>query len=141
MDYKQKYKEALEIIKGNLGALNEIAETGAEVVNIQSIKNCFYRAFPEIKESVDEKIRKALFEYFKKRKDEGDMDETWYGIPYDDILAWLENQKKLNWSTEDEHIAKDTIYFLENAKKHYASTIAIDSCIDWLETLKLKMKN
>ena len=46
------YDEAIKVIKDNLGALNEIAETGAEVVNIQSIQNCFYRAFPELKSSL-----------------------------------------------------------------------------------------
>jgi hypothetical protein len=43
-------------------------------------------------ESEDEKVRKALYEYFKNRKDDGDIDETWYGISYDKILAWLEKQ-------------------------------------------------
>lgn len=49
MDYEIKYKKALKIIKDNLDAIDEIAETGAKVVNIQSIKNCFYKAFPELK--------------------------------------------------------------------------------------------
>ena len=44
---------------------------------------------------MEENIRKSLFEYFKRRKDDGDTDETWYGISYDDILAWLEKQGKL----------------------------------------------
>ena len=60
MDYEKKHKKALEIIKGNLDALNEIAETGAEVVNIKSIKNCFYKAFPELKENEDDKLREQV---------------------------------------------------------------------------------
>ena len=64
-NYEKKYKEALEVIKDNLDALNEITETGANVVNIQSIKNCFYRAFPEIKEPEDDGIRKELIRHFK----------------------------------------------------------------------------
>lgn len=48
------YDEAIKVIKDNLDALNEITETGAEVVNIQSIKICFYRAFPKLKESEEE---------------------------------------------------------------------------------------
>lgn len=51
------YDKAIKVIKGNLDALNEIAETGVEVVNIQSIQNCFYRAFPELKENKDERSR------------------------------------------------------------------------------------
>ena len=40
------------------------------------------------------------------------------------------------WSEEDEHRVKDTIYFLDTAKKHYASVIELDACIDWLKSLK-----
>ena len=39
------------------------------------------------------------------------------------------------WSEEDEHRIKDTIYFLDTAKKHYASTEELDACIDWLKSL------
>ena len=45
-------------------------------------------------------------------------------------------QKPAEWSEEDEHRVKDTIYFLETAKKHYASTVELDACIDWLKSLK-----
>ena len=44
------------------------------------------------------------------------------------------------WSEEDEHRTKDTIYFLETAKKHYASTIELDACIDWLKSIKQKLE-
>ena len=40
------------------------------------------------------------------------------------------------WSEEDEHRIKDTVYFLDTAKKHYASTEELDACIDWLKSLK-----
>ena len=82
------YDEAIKVIKDNLDALNEIAETGAEVVNIQSIKNCFYRAFPELRESEDEKIRKALIEYFNEQCDMSD----WNGVYGYQVVAWLEKQ-------------------------------------------------
>lgn len=60
LDYEKKYKEALKIIKGSLDALNEISETGAEVVNIKSIENCFYKAFPELKDSEGDKLREQV---------------------------------------------------------------------------------
>lgn len=44
------------------------------------------------------------------------------------------------WSEKDEHRAKDTIYFLDTAKKHYASTVELDACIDWLKSLKDKVQ-
>ena len=77
------YDEAIKVIKDNLDALNEITETGADVVNIQSIKNCFYRAFPELKESEDERIKKALCK------------AIWTYIPTEEgqeYIAWLEKQ-------------------------------------------------
>ena len=40
------------------------------------------------------------------------------------------------WSEEDEHRIKDTVYFLDTAKKHYASTEELDACIDWLKSFK-----
>lgn len=45
-------------------------------------------------------------------------------------------RKPANWSEEDEHRVKDTIYFLDTAKKHYASAVELDACIDWLKLLK-----
>ena len=100
MDYKKLYKEALEIIKGNLDALNEISETGADVVNIQSIKNCFYRAFPELAESKDERIRKALIQGFNECLDSSshypkNAIKYWHDIVIEDILAWLEKQESV----------------------------------------------
>ena len=44
--------------------------------------------------------------------------------------------KKSTWSEEDEHKLKDIIYFLDTAKSHYASTVELDACIDWLKSLK-----
>lgn len=47
----EAYDKAVKVIKDNLDAINEITRTGAETVNIQAIKNCFYKAFPQLKES------------------------------------------------------------------------------------------
>lgn len=89
------YDEAVKVIKDNLDALNEITETGSNVVNIQSIRNCFYRAFPELKESEDERIRKALIDYFEDaiKADENPLQR--YGIHTDEVIDWLENQKPI----------------------------------------------
>ena len=35
-----------------------------------------------------------------------------------------------------EHRRSDCIYFLDTAKKHYASTVELDACIEWLKRLK-----
>lgn len=81
------YDEALRVIKDNLDALNEVTKTGAESVNIQAIKNCFYRAFPELKESESEKIRNSLVDYF-----EDFSLPTFAGLNPKKILAWLKQQ-------------------------------------------------
>ena len=47
--------------------------------------------------------------------------------------------QKSKWSEEDESKVKDVIYFLDTAKVHYASTKALDDCIDWLKSLKQRM--
>lgn len=49
-------------------------------------------------------------------------------------------KKPAAWSEEDEHRVKDTIYFLDTAKKHYASVIELDACIDWLKSLKKRLQ-
>lgn len=49
--------------------------------------------FPELKESEDERIRKVLIDYFNRYKEQEECGvKTFYGIPTDNILAWLEKQ-------------------------------------------------
>lgn len=50
-------------------------------------------AFPELAESEDERIRKALIEVFKKKLERG-FEWVEYGIPNRSVLAWLEKQKE-----------------------------------------------
>ena len=64
---------------------------------------------------------------------------------YDRFLSWLKSlknrvQPKQEWGEEDEHRIKDTVYFLDTAKKHYASTEELDVCIAWLESLKGRVR-
>ena len=55
----------------------------------------------------------------------------------DDFCFELGNcEQKPVWGEEDEHRIKDIAYFLDTAKKHYASTVELDACIDWLKSLK-----
>lgn len=123
--------------------------------NCDACKTCIEELIPELAESEDEKIRKALIgelnTYF-------DKDTKIDGFSIERIIAWLEKQSSItklseeeqkpeenkgniggissNWSEEDEHRIKDTIYFLDTAKKHYASTEELDACIDWLKSLQ-----
>lgn len=122
----RRYDEALKVIKGNLDALNEITETGAETVNIQSIKNCFYRAFPELKESEDEKTMKDLLNFLKSPFIKDNICD-WKVDPW---IVWLEKQYQIKESDisqqendysltcEDNRIMKDIINTIERYIEH-----------------------
>lgn len=86
-DYEKKYKEALEVAK------RKLCFDKAGMVD-SFTPNDIYEMFPELKESEDERIREVLIDYFKRYKEEECGIKTFYGIPADDILAWLEKQKE-----------------------------------------------
>lgn len=73
IDYEQKYKEALEWMKSLYNGLHGATKEEAE------------KYFPELKESEDERIRKALVRFHKSTID---VD----GIKGEEIVAWLEKQ-------------------------------------------------
>lgn len=82
MDYERKYKEALEKAR----QLCLYPTTKPFISDLQNL-------FPELRESDDERIRKSLLDYFNRYKEQEECGiKTFYGIPTDDILAWLENQ-------------------------------------------------
>jgi hypothetical protein len=64
--------------------------------------NDIYEMFPELKEREDERIREVLVDYFKRYKEqEGCGIKTFFGIPTDNIITWLEKQgekKSIEWS-------------------------------------------
>ena len=80
MDYKEKakaYDKALEIAKNIYGA----SECKDILCTLETI-------FPELKESVDERIREALIEYFNEQCDMSD----WNGVYGYQVVEWLEKQ-------------------------------------------------
>lgn len=84
MDYKEKYEQGLECIQ-------EILESGQEKIKMTLLKERLLPFFPELKDSEDEKVRKALIELFTatSKKD-------WRDIPTEKIIAWLEKQKEID---------------------------------------------
>ena len=79
MDYEKKYKKALE-------RANEYHFDGAK----QCIIDTLEYIFPELVESEDERIRKAILNYFIKCW--GNCKDDVYGIHVEDVIAWLEKQ-------------------------------------------------
>lgn len=126
MNYEKEYKK----LKANIKEAYLFAQTNSTKAVLENI-------LPELRESEDEKIRKLLIRLFKSN-----ANEKFDDVSTQEILAWLEKQgeRKPAWSEEDEHRAEDTIYFLDTAKKHYASTVELDACIDWLKSLKDKVQ-
>lgn len=84
MDYEKKYNEALERMKS--WARGEHPECFTEAQKAAEF------IFPELKENEDEKIRKALIDYFDdaNKVDENPLQS--YGIHTDKTIAWLEKQ-------------------------------------------------
>ena len=110
----QAYDKAVEIISDYYQKIKY-----SSISSASSDREVLEKAFPQLKESEDEKIRKHLFEYFKERKEAGDIDETWYGISYDKILSWLEKQGEPKPSSK--------MQVSENLYEHIRNTCA---CID-----------
>ncbi len=107
------------------------------VSSLIDVKEELASLFPELQESEDERMLREIKRYIREQGNKPT------GLPNGtatvaDMLAWLEKQgeQKPVWSKEDEHKIKDIVYFLNTAKKHYASTVELDACIDWLKSLR-----
>ncbi len=97
---------------------------------------------PELKESEDERVRKAILGLVYLDGIEPIL--TKCSVTRSDILSYLEKQKEqkpAEWNEEDKHRCGDAIYFLETAKKHYADTSEIELTIDWLKSLRPQPKD
>lgn len=80
MDYEKKYKEGLE-------GIEEILSSGQDSIKMSRLKLRLQGIFPELKESEDERIRKALLDTLPKH---GYLPQT--NIKVEDAIAWLEKQ-------------------------------------------------
>ena len=83
MDYEKKYKEALE--KARLSRL-QLLDIGEEATEIEYI-------FPELKESKDERIKKAITHILYENYTDAAVIE---GVEISEIVAWLEKQGDYN---------------------------------------------
>ena len=96
------------------------------------------RIFPELAESEDERIRKALLEHFETfNKEDSFLD----GVPFSHVVTWLEKQKSAEWSESDESSRQDAIYFIEQFQQSNKCKDENDmqnsvTCVKWLESFK-----
>ena len=88
MNYEEKYKQALE-------AVDEILNSGLDSIPMSRLKLRLQPFFIELKESEDEKIRKALIRLIESAT-EGKYGISEFkvdGFCRDKLLTWLEKQK------------------------------------------------
>lgn len=122
-NYEQKYKEALEKVK-------ELYTTYGDA----DVNEALEDAFPELKESEDEKIRKELLQFV-------DINTLSIDERHDRWIAWLEKQKQPKWSEEDSERLHRIIDFLWHNRKGDTDTIwQQEQDADWLKQLKERLR-
>lgn len=67
--------------------------------------------FPQLRESEDERIRKALIDAFQFHKKLEHV--TFYGVPSDDAIAYLERQKTVDYEAELKKCKDNPLYFFD----------------------------
>ena len=130
MDYEKAYKEALERAK-EVHKINFSDSPHCEITEF---------IFPELKESEDEKIRKALIDGFTVMKESKNCGKTFsnHNIPVADILDWLEKQKNLT-DEEYEQGKKDVLWCINKAAQSAKDENEMGTCWfaeKWLEKQK-----
>lgn len=77
------YDEAIDVAKNRLKDCHGDCFLRKEIEKI----------FPVLAETEDERIRKALIDFFEKKVEKG-FEWVEYGIPNNAVLAWLKKQKE-----------------------------------------------
>jgi len=117
MDYEKKYKEALERARAKYAMKD------------QPIHQDLVDIFPELAESVDERIRKEIIDFVKSR---GGFKGDW--------IAWLEKQgkqKPAEWSEEDEEIHRRCICAMRASACGFPEEEKFVEQVDnWLKSFK-----
>lgn len=110
MDYEKKYKDALERARELVGKW--VGKNKDFYIEDYSY------IFPELKESEDERIRKAIFKSLSK-KDARDVLLA-NGIQVSDALSWLEKQseqKPIDYNEELKKCRENPLYFFDKYVK------------------------
>lgn len=93
-----RYEEALEKARELHGTVAAGRDFLAEI-------------FPELRESEDERIRKAIMEVLKRVSGATDVLEN-QGTTFKKAMIWLEKQKESTWTKEDENMRDNILRFL-----------------------------
>lgn len=115
MDYKEKLRLAKEALDS--GSYD---------------KETIEYIFPELKESEDEKIRKDIISLVK----ETSVSKRFYDLKK--MLAWLEKQKSVGWSKEDEQGIADALWCCDKVASIAKNDNEMGKCFyaaQWLKSL------
>lgn len=125
--------EAIKVVKSHYPA------------NKQMLNEALECLIPELKESKDERIRKAIIEYLRQRLDRSPSIPAAIGS----WIAWLEKQgeQKLDWNKEDEKMIGRLRDIVEKyAFSHSAVDVNGELCEkeyieadNWLKSLKQRI--
>lgn len=130
---EKKYNEALEQAKKELATCCSMDCDAARLI---------FRLFPQLRESEDERIRKAVVSLVYEMKG---TYQSFAKVELDNMVAWLEKQKEqkpAEWSEEDEDMLNSCISSIEEAKENryaYKETdgdTSYDHEIEWLKSLR-----
>lgn len=126
MDYEKLYKEALERAKEKHDEYIHLDNDNVVPKDIEYI-------FPELAESEDEKIRKALISVLKS---DFENDTTIHDIRVGDIISWLEKQgeQKPMWSEEDKEKFEDVLHWFSIFCEKNQTISGIKESFEWLKS-------
>ena len=132
MDYKQKYNKLVEAVK-------VLQKTNPSDEGIQNWVN---DNVPELAESEDEKARKYLL-HCVEQWEEGHCCWNSDKEAIKPLKAYLEKQKPVEWSEEDETALQDALWCIEQARKQAKDENDMGTCWfaeRWLKSLKPQPK-
>lgn len=119
--------ERNEILK-HVKALYEYSQTSDKLKNELAI------AFPELRKSEDEEIRKALINVFATHKNY----EVFFGVSVEDIQGWLERQGEphIACSEEQMKVLDEILTFAANHENPYWNNYIFGTLCNFIRQLK-----
>jgi site-specific recombinase XerC len=91
----------------------------------------------EKKHKEEEEIKKAMIDFFKSERKEGDT-VLHYGVNIESMIAWIEKQKPIDWDEYDEMYVSALIAIV--GKDGVTGTNLRDTLTGWLSCLKGRFK-
>lgn len=111
-----------------IGARKDVALSIMDFLDRNTLGMCLSNMeCKDLEDAIVDSDWSKVYDYMKKK------------LGQQEVTKISDQVKDSDWSEEDEHRIGDTIYFLDTAKKHYASTVELDACIDWLKSLKQRI--